>query len=88
MDVPREDEILVRALASSVFHTDIAMADACDGSIGPVVLGHECAGVVGHVGAAVARGRSGNHVVLSFASCGAAPAATRAVRHTAIAWAS
>lgn len=70
MDAPREDEILVRVVASGVCHTDIAMADAWDGSIGPVVLGHEGAGVVERVGPAVRGIQPGDYVVLSFASCG------------------
>ncbi|MFO7696014.1 MAG: NAD(P)-dependent alcohol dehydrogenase [Anaerolineae bacterium] len=70
MDAPREDEILVRVVASGVCHTDIAMADGWDGSIGPVVLGHEGAGIVEQVGAAVHGVHPGDHVVLSFASCG------------------
>jgi aryl-alcohol dehydrogenase len=46
------------------------MADAWDGSIGPIVLGHEGAGVIEQVGAAVSRVRPGDPVLLSFASCG------------------
>ncbi len=70
MDAPREDEVLVRVVASGVCHTDIAMAGAWDGSIGPVVLGHEGAGVVEQTGSAVTRVQPGDHVVLSYASCG------------------
>jgi len=70
MDAPREDEVLVRVVASGVCHTDIAMADAWDGSIGPVVLGHEGAGVVKQVGSEVRGIAPGDHVVLSYASSG------------------
>jgi aryl-alcohol dehydrogenase len=70
MDRPREDEILVRSVASGICHTDLSICDSWDGTVGPMVLGHEGAGVVAEVGARVARIRPGDHVVLSFQSCG------------------
>src|SRR5262249_6461614 len=39
----------------------------------PAVLGHEGAGVVEQVGARVAKVQPGDHVVLSYLSCGACP---------------
>ena len=42
LEGPREDEVLVRIVASGICHTDI---DFCEsGASGPVVLGHEGAG--------------------------------------------
>jgi aryl-alcohol dehydrogenase len=68
MEGPREDELLVRIVASGICHTDI---DFCEGGAsGPVVLGHEGSGVVEHVGRKVCGFKPGDHVVLSYQSCG------------------
>jgi aryl-alcohol dehydrogenase len=68
MEGPREDEVLVRLVASGICHTDI---DFCDsGASGPVVLGHEGSGVVERIGKAVKGIKPGDHVVLSYQSCG------------------
>jgi aryl-alcohol dehydrogenase len=70
MEGPREDEVLVRIVASGICHTDIDFFDDWDEADGAVVLGHEGAGVVERVGKAVKRVKAGDHVVLSFQSCG------------------
>jgi aryl-alcohol dehydrogenase len=68
LESPREDEVLVRLAASGICHTDI---DFCESSAsGPVVLGHEGAGVVERVGKFVRGVTIGDHVVLSYQSCG------------------
>ena len=68
MEGPRDDEALVRMVASGICHTDI---DFCDGGAsGPVVLGHEGSGVVERIGKAVKGIKPGDHVVLSYQSCG------------------
>jgi aryl-alcohol dehydrogenase len=68
MEGPREDEVLVRLVASGICHTDI---DFCDsGGVGPAVLGHEGAGVVEWLGRSVKGVQVGDHVVLSYQSCG------------------
>lgn len=72
MEGPRPDEILVRIAASGVCHTDIGFWEA--GESWPVVLGHEGAGVVEEVGAQVRGVAPGDHVVLSYQSCGTCPA--------------
>jgi aryl-alcohol dehydrogenase len=65
LQIPRNKVILV---ASGICHTDI---DFCDsGAGGPVVLGHEGAGKVEKVGKRVKGMRVGDHVVLSYQSCG------------------
>lgn len=66
---PRADEILVRLVATGICHTDLSVK-AMAGGAGAVVLGHEGAGVVERVGPAVRGVRPGDHVVLTFASCG------------------
>jgi len=71
MEGPRDDEVLVRIVASGICHTDIRYVDEWyDASEGPLVLGHEGAGIVERVGKKVKRVRRGDHVVLSYQSCG------------------
>jgi aryl-alcohol dehydrogenase len=67
---PRADEILVRIVATGICHTDIAMRDQLFPVPQPVVLGHEGAGVVVEVGAEVEGVVPGDHVVLTYNSCG------------------
>jgi aryl-alcohol dehydrogenase len=75
LEAPREDEILVRIAATGLCHTDLAVRD---GTIPlpqtPMVLGHEGAGIVAALGAAVRGFEVGDHVVLSYATCGICPA--------------
>jgi aryl-alcohol dehydrogenase len=70
MEGPRDDEVLVRIVASGICHTDIDFCDYWEKSDGPLVLGHEGAGVVEQVGNMVKSVRRGDHVVLSYQSCG------------------
>lgn len=70
LEAPREDEVLVRVIASGICHTDIAFVDDWYDGGDPLVLGHEGAGVVERVGKRVHNVRPGDHVILSFASCG------------------
>ena len=60
---PRDDEVLVRIAAAGVCHSDVRLAD---GELGagrwPMVMGHEGAGVVEAVGAAVTHVAPGDHV--------------------------
>ncbi len=72
LEGPRPDEVLVRVVASGICHTDIGMVDDWDGP--PVVLGHEGAGVVEVAGEAIKGVEPGDHVVLSYQSCGRCPA--------------
>jgi len=70
MEGPREDEVLVRLVASGICHTDIDFCDDWDEADTPVVLGHEGAGVVDRVGRSVKTVKRGDPVVLSYQSCG------------------
>jgi aryl-alcohol dehydrogenase len=70
MEGPRDEEILVRLVASGICHTDIAFCDGWEQSDNAVVLGHEGAGVVEKVGKKVKGLKRGDHVVLSYQSCG------------------
>lgn len=69
----RDNEILVRLVATGVCHTDLAMRDQAFPVPQPIVLGHEGAGVVQRVGRAVTKVRAGDPVVMSFNSCGHCP---------------
>ena len=70
MEGPRDDEVLVRIVASGICHTDIDFCDDWDEADSAVVLGHEGAGVVERVGKNVKSVKRGDHVVLSYQSCG------------------
>lgn len=69
---PRADEILVRMVATGICHTDIVCANGFPVPM-PIVLGHEGAGVIEAVGAGVKGLAVGDHVLLTFNSCGACP---------------
>jgi len=66
---PRADEVRIRMVATGICHTDIVCRDAFPVPM-PMVLGHEGAGVIEAVGADVRGLAEGDHVVLSFNSCG------------------
>ena len=70
MEAPRDDEVLVRIVASGICRTDIDLCDKWYEGPDALVLGHEGAGVVERVGKNVKTVRSGDPVVLSFQSCG------------------
>lgn len=66
----RDDEVLVRIVASGLCHTDVAVRNGVMPTPLPAVLGHEGSGVVEAVGAAVHNVQPGDHVVMSYLSCG------------------
>jgi len=71
MEGPRDGEVLVRITASGICHTDISYVNEWyDASEGPLILGHEGAGIVERAGKNVKGFRRGDHVVLSYQSCG------------------
>ncbi len=68
----RPEEIRVKVVASGVCHTDIVCKER--GYVPfPMVMGHEGAGVVESVGSSVNGFAKGDHVLLSYASCGTCP---------------
>ena len=73
LDDPRAGEIVVRVVATGVCHTDLVVRDGMLPTPQPVVLGHEGAGIVETVGEGVTKVVSGDHVVMTFDSCGACP---------------
>ncbi|MGW1148118.1 NAD(P)-dependent alcohol dehydrogenase [Streptomyces sp. NPDC002454] len=66
----RPDEVLVRVVATGVCQTDVHVRDQALPVPLPAVLGHEGAGVVERVGAGVTSVAPGDHVVMSYQSCG------------------
>src|SRR5215210_2470007 len=77
LEEPRVDEVLVRVVATGVCHTDLIVRDQWYPVPLPVVLGHEGAGIVERVGEGVTKVQPGDHVVLSFSSCGECPNCAR-----------
>jgi aryl-alcohol dehydrogenase len=66
----RPDEVLVEVAATGVCQTDIHVRDQELPTPLPAVLGHEGAGIIRAIGTAVATLAPGDHVVLSYQSCG------------------
>ncbi|MCX4096816.1 NAD(P)-dependent alcohol dehydrogenase [Nocardia sp. alder85J] len=66
---PRDDELLVRIVGAGMCHTDLIPRLIPIFPV-PMVLGHEGAGVVEAVGRGITGIAPGDHVVLSFESCG------------------
>ena len=73
LDEPRADEVLVARTAAGICHPDLTVRARWPAERSPIVLGHEGAGVVVAVGAAVSRVRPGDRVLMSYRSCGACP---------------
>jgi aryl-alcohol dehydrogenase len=67
---PGPGEVLVRIAGAGMCHTDVLPRIAEIGLPLPMVCGHEGSGTVEAVGAGVTAVAPGDHVVLSFDSCG------------------
>lgn len=67
---PQHGEVRVRLVAAGLCHTDLGVASGALPFPLPGVLGHEGAGIVEAVGPGVSRVEAGDHVLLSFTSCG------------------
>ena len=70
LEDPRDDEVLVRIVGVGMCHTDLVVRDQYFETPLPAVLGHEGSGVVEKIGSKVSKVAVGDHVVLTFASCG------------------
>ncbi|MFC7582358.1 alcohol dehydrogenase catalytic domain-containing protein [Nonomuraea antimicrobica] len=66
---PGPGEALVRVVAAGMCHTDVVLRVLPRLAM-PMIFGHEGSGVVEAVGPGVSRVRPGDHVVMSFDSCG------------------
>lgn len=72
---PGPDEVLVRVVGVGMCHTDVVPRQL-EGFL-PIIPGHEGSGVVEAVGADVTGVGVGDHVVISFDSCGTCPMCER-----------
>lgn len=70
---PRPGEVLVRIAGVGLCHTDLVFGARLQIMKPPAVLGHEGSGIVEQVGEGVTKVAPGDHVVLTFNSCGACP---------------
>jgi len=71
LEGPREDEVLVRVVGTGICHTDLVCRDQYFPVPLPCVFGHEGAGVVEQIGSRVSGFAPGDHVLMSFKTCGA-----------------
>jgi len=69
LEGPRDDEVLVRIVATGLCHSDVTMSSFLPAEMFPSVFGHEGAGVVEQVGSGVTGIEVGDHVVMSIRSC-------------------
>lgn len=67
---PQADEVLVEIAGVGLCHTDLVFRDGFAPVPMPMVFGHEGAGVVRAVGAAVTSVAPGDAVIVGFSSCG------------------
>jgi aryl-alcohol dehydrogenase len=73
ISAPLPGEILVRIAGVGLCHTDLVFGARLQIMKPPAVLGHEGSGVVHSVGEGVTKVAPGDHVVLTFNSCGECP---------------
>lgn len=69
LDDPGPGEILVRVAGAGLCHTDLVYRSLPELPM-PMILGHEGSGVVAATGPGVTRFAPGDHVVMSYDSCG------------------
>lgn len=68
---PKEDEVLVRIIATGICHTDLAISmTPPELTPYPRILGHEGAGVVISTGSSVKHVKKGDYVLMSIDFCG------------------
>lgn len=67
---PGPNEVLVKVIACGVCHTDEGGRNGIYITPFPVVLGHEGSGIVEEIGKNVTEFSPGDHVVMSYPSCG------------------
>ena len=70
LDDPKKNEVLVKVTACGVCHTDAAGLHQFIPVTLPAVFGHEAVGIVEKCGDAVDTLAVGDHVIMSFPSCG------------------
>jgi len=70
IDDPKAGEVLIKIVSSGICHTDIIAQEQVFPVPLPAVLGHEGAGIIEKVGEGVKDLKPGDHVVISFTTCG------------------
>lgn len=70
IDEPRADEIFVKIESVGLCHTDVLAQHGVFQFGSAAVLGHEGAGIVERIGSDITKVKVGDHVCLSFRSCG------------------
>eukprot|EP00903_Cladosiphon_okamuranus_P004360 g4358.t1 len=70
IDPPRADEVLVEIKGVGICHTDLTFRSGNIPYPFPAVFGHEGSGLVQAVGANVTKVKAGDHVLITFRSCG------------------
>lgn len=78
---PKAEEVLVKITAVGMCHTDLSVFNGSIPCPLPIVLGHEGAGIVEQVGSAVQGIEPGDHVVLSYSTCGKCDACLQGKPH-------
>lgn len=73
IEEPRDNEILVRMVATGICHTDLSVMEQILPAPLPIALGHEGAGIVEKVGSKVTKVVPGDHVVMTYDYCGHCP---------------
>jgi aryl-alcohol dehydrogenase len=73
LEGPRDNEVLIRNIATGICHTDVAVQNQVIPTPLPAVLGHEGSGVVEETGKYVTELKRGDHVVVSYSFCGECP---------------
>lgn len=82
LDPPKRQEVLIRLVASGLCHSDEHFLTGDMPFLGPMVGGHEGAGVVEQVGPGVTTLKPGDHVVTSFLPpCGHCPSCVEGHRN-------
>jgi len=73
IEEPRDNEILVKMVATGICHTDLSVVAGYLPTPLPAVLGHEGAGIVEKVGSSISKVKPGDPVVITFNVCGTCP---------------
>lgn len=78
LPAPDSDQVLVRIVGAGMCHTDVVPRAGTPLVAPPIITGHEGSGIVEAVGSGVTSINVGDHVCLSFDSCGRCRSCTAA----------
>ena len=70
IEPPRPDEVLVEIKGVGICHTDLVFSSGNIPYPFPAVFGHEGSGIVRAIGDQVTKVSTGDHVLITFRSCG------------------